>query len=414
MRGVPLAWRNLIHDKRRFAVSVTGIGFAVVLMFVELGFWNAMLDAAVELLAQCKGDLVIVSKATYTLAIRESFPTQRLDQAHGVPGVEAAVPLYFESTNSLWRDSENQNYDKPRTHPIRVIAFDPAYDAFKIPEVAAQRLLLRGANAVLMDTRSKQDYGKHDAPLDRELSRRHIEVVGTFALGADFTTDGNLLMSADTFARFFPNPLAPRSTLNLAHLGLIQLAPGVDRVEMKKTLRALLPDDVHVLTMDEFIRQERRFWQIAAPAAFSLPWAVVAILAIHLAYPLPFVPSAADRVTRQTVKYEITKQIRDFLANQPEKLPVYVDTYQWTALLRFQGIDARQIAGVTRPSHFTQIPEAITDSEIAYVIWEGTPPERLTRGFAEPTRLEIFPLKIGNDIVTAFWLWRYEKIALKK
>ncbi len=60
---VPLAWRNLTHDKRRFAVSVMGIGFAVLLMFVELGFWNAMLDAAVSLLAQCKGDLVIVSKA---------------------------------------------------------------------------------------------------------------------------------------------------------------------------------------------------------------------------------------------------------------------------------------------------------------------------------------------------------------
>lgn len=168
--------------------------------------------------------------------------------------------------------------------------------------------------------------------------------------------------------------------------------------------------------------KDRRFWQIAAPASFALPWAVVAILAVHLAYPLPFVPSAADRVTRQTVKYEITKQIRDFLANQPEKLPLYVDTYQWTALLRFQGIDARQIARldlrqiarVTRESHFTQIPEAITDSEVAWVLWEGTPPAHLTAGFAEPTRLEIFPLMIGNDIVTAFWLWRYEKIAAKR
>src|SRR5205823_12232383 len=83
--GVPLAWRNLMHDKRRFAVSLTGIAFAVLLMFVELGFWNAMLDAAVELLKQCKGDLVIVSKSTYTLAIRETFSTQRLVQANAVP-----------------------------------------------------------------------------------------------------------------------------------------------------------------------------------------------------------------------------------------------------------------------------------------------------------------------------------------
>src|SRR5947207_7826132 len=94
---VPLAWLNLTHDKRRFAVSLTGIAFAVLLMFVELGFWNAMLDSSVELLNQCKGDLVIVSKSTYTLAIRETFAAGRLPHAHSVPELKAACPLYFET-----------------------------------------------------------------------------------------------------------------------------------------------------------------------------------------------------------------------------------------------------------------------------------------------------------------------------
>lgn len=272
---VPLAWRNLTHDKRRFAVSLMGIGFAVLLMFVELGFWNAMLDAAVGLLAQCKAELVIVSKATYTMAIRETFSTQRLEQAHGVAGVAAAVPLYFETTKALWRDSDNRDYDKPRTHPIRVIAFDPTFDVFTNPDIGAQRLLLRRGGAVLMDRRSKEDYGRHDAPLERELAQKHIEVVGTFALGGDFTTDGNLIMSADTYARLFPNPLAPRSTLRLAHLGLIQLAPGSDPHKVKETLTALLPDDVRVLTMPEFMREERRFWQNATPVGFIFTFGLV-------------------------------------------------------------------------------------------------------------------------------------------
>src|SRR6516164_1908102 len=127
--AVPLAWRNLVHDKRRFAVSLTGIAFAVLLMFVELGFWNAMLDAAVAMLRQCNGDLVIVSKSTYTLSTHETFSTGRLAQARAVPGVEAAFPLYFDPAAALWRDTDNRDYYKPRTHPIRVIAFDPAYDA---------------------------------------------------------------------------------------------------------------------------------------------------------------------------------------------------------------------------------------------------------------------------------------------
>jgi putative ABC transport system permease protein len=275
MQGVPLAWSNLMHDKRRLAVSVAGIAFAVLLMFVELGFWNAMLDAAVAFLKQCNADLVVVSKSTYTLAIRETFSTQRLAQAYAVPGVKAAFPIYFESTNSLWRDTDNQDIDKPRTHPIRVIAFDPAYDAFKTPEIEAQRYLLRRPNAVLVDSRSKEQYGKLDTPMQRELSRRRIDVLGTFPLGTDFTTDGNLLMSAETYARFFPNPLAPSETLNLAHLGLIQLEPGADLKVVKKTLEDLLPDDVQVMTKDEFIQVERSFWQNATPIGFVFSFGLV-------------------------------------------------------------------------------------------------------------------------------------------
>jgi putative ABC transport system permease protein len=275
LAGVPLAWQNLTHDKRRLAVSLMGIAFAVLLMFVELGFWNGMLDAAVELIRQCNGDLVIVSKSTYSLAIRETFSTQRLAQARGLPAVKAAFPLYFESTHSLWRDTDNRDYDRPRTRPIRVIAFDPAFHAFKNAEIEAQKHLLRHPRAVLLDRRSKEDYGKREAPMERELSRKKIEVVGTFALGPDFTTDGNLLMSAEDYARFFPNPLAPGQTLHLAHLGLIQLAPSSDPLQAREELRTLLPDDVNVLTMDEFIREERGFWQNATPIGFIFTFGLV-------------------------------------------------------------------------------------------------------------------------------------------
>ena len=36
-------------------VSVAGVTFASVLMFMEMGFWNALLDASVELVRQFNG-----------------------------------------------------------------------------------------------------------------------------------------------------------------------------------------------------------------------------------------------------------------------------------------------------------------------------------------------------------------------
>ena len=38
----PLAWLNLTHDHRKFATSLAGVGFAVLLMFLFTGFKNAL------------------------------------------------------------------------------------------------------------------------------------------------------------------------------------------------------------------------------------------------------------------------------------------------------------------------------------------------------------------------------------
>ena len=45
-RFVPLAWRNLVDNKRRLLRSSAGIGFAVLLMLVQLGFERAFFDAS--------------------------------------------------------------------------------------------------------------------------------------------------------------------------------------------------------------------------------------------------------------------------------------------------------------------------------------------------------------------------------
>ncbi|MEM9164287.1 MAG: DevC protein, partial [Cyanobacteria bacterium P01_F01_bin.4] len=41
LKRIPLAWLNLTHDRRRFATSLAGVGFAVLLMFMFNGFMNA-------------------------------------------------------------------------------------------------------------------------------------------------------------------------------------------------------------------------------------------------------------------------------------------------------------------------------------------------------------------------------------
>ena len=51
-RSVPLAWRNLVSNKLRLVRSIAGIGFAVLLMLVQLGFERGFFDASLGMLAR--------------------------------------------------------------------------------------------------------------------------------------------------------------------------------------------------------------------------------------------------------------------------------------------------------------------------------------------------------------------------
>ncbi len=274
-KRVPLAWLNLTHNKRRFVISLAGITFAVLLMFMELGFWNAMLDSVAALIERFNAELVITSKAKYTLSVREPFSRRRLEQAAGVAGVKEAWPLYLEYRFSLWKDLDRQDPEGPSTRTIRVIAYDPDKPVLRLPEVARHAEQLRLPDTVLMDEKSRSYFGSHQPGIIRELAQRRVQVVGTFRLGTDFIANGNLIMSAENYARFFPHRTAPAVTLDQVEIGLVQLEPGAHPAQVQQALRGILPDDVAVWTRGEFAQQEKRFWQRSTPIGFVFTMGLV-------------------------------------------------------------------------------------------------------------------------------------------
>lgn len=265
---VPLAWLNLTHDKVRLVVRVLGVAFAVFLMFVELGFWNALLDASVELIRQFDGELIIVSKARYAMAIKEQFTTRRLEQARMAPGVRAAAPVYLEYTTSFWKDTGVPEPRRRTSHPIRVIAFDPDRPPLNNPDVNAHLTDLKVLYNVMLDRKSKREYGRIRPGIDRELSKHTVHVSDTFSLGTDFTSDGSVVMSDLTYARLFPNDLSPDATLRLADVGVLKIEPGAEVETVRRAVREVLPPDVYVYTKEEFIEVEKRYWQRSTPIGF--------------------------------------------------------------------------------------------------------------------------------------------------
>jgi putative ABC transport system permease protein len=264
-----VAWRSLTHDKGRLLLRLAGVAFAVFLMFVELGFWNALLDASVQLIDQFDGDLIVSNPMRYALNVNENFPARHLAQACAVPEVEDAYPVYLEYVTSVWKNTDLAEAERGSGQPIRVIAFNPHQPVLKNKEVNEQQADLKILYNILLDRKSKaSDYGVIKKGIDRELSQHKVHVVGTFELGTDFTTNGNVIMSDSTFAVLFPDEQGRVNPLRWADVGVVRLKPGSDVEAVRAAVEKVLPRDVQVFTKDKFRDRERTYWQTSTPIGF--------------------------------------------------------------------------------------------------------------------------------------------------
>ena len=249
-------------------VAICGIGFAVVLMFMQIGFMNALFDSTVKVLDELNADLILVSKVRYPLPAGQTFPLSRLYQARACEGVRAVYPMYIECLRAVWKQPEGRGL------PIRVLACDPADPVLLIPEVSRYAELLKKQGAVLIDEKNKSIYNPPNsrAPWNEwkgvTLAAQTIRPVGTFRLGTDFANDANLFMSSVNFAKFFPSRAIGRDPLEVVDLGVVQLEKDADPQRVKQKLARRLPDDVAVYTKDEMIQRELYFWRNSTPVGY--------------------------------------------------------------------------------------------------------------------------------------------------
>ncbi|MFM5897369.1 MAG: ABC transporter, partial [Dolichospermum sp.] len=125
---IPLAWLQLVQQKLRFVIAVAGIGFIVLLMFIQLGFQDALYSSATALHQRLNGDLFLVSSQYKSLTAIQSFSRTRLYQTLGFDGVDSVSSIYLQF-------AKLKNPVNGEKYSIYVIGFDPGKSMLDIPEV---------------------------------------------------------------------------------------------------------------------------------------------------------------------------------------------------------------------------------------------------------------------------------------
>jgi putative ABC transport system permease protein len=290
----PVAWRNIVHDKVKMILSIAAVAFAVIIMFMELGFLNGLYDSQTSVLEFFDAELMMVSRALQIFNAHETFDRARLVQTAALDGVKGVYPVYVEDNLSDLRHPASGI-----NHNTRVIGFDGQAAIFCSREANQLIERLRFPMSILFDRKSRSFVGAFPTGTVAELADRAVTVVGTFALGPDYYYDANVLTSGETFFRLFPN-----QTRSEVFLGLIQLKHGASANAVLSELQRKIGPDVEVMKKSDLVSREKANWRKSTPAGYIFTMGVVVgfVIGVFITYQILYIDIADHLPQLATMK----------------------------------------------------------------------------------------------------------------
>jgi putative ABC transport system permease protein len=233
---VPVARRNLFAEKGRFAISVAGVAFAVLLILIVLALYRGFSHTG-ETFQQLPGDLWVVQSGTTDPFHSSSLLRQTdLDGLDDVDGVTAVVPVLSRQMG-LDVDGGEES--------ARLLALDvPA--GLPVPDEIRDRYLPPEGTLVLDGTLVRKT-GLDDG--DRiELNGRTLTVQGSGERGEAFSPFAFLN---------FQDAIRVFGVAGIVNYGMVILEPGARPEQVQEDIAAAAPT-LRVYTTDSFATAVRK------------------------------------------------------------------------------------------------------------------------------------------------------------
>jgi putative ABC transport system permease protein len=287
-----LAWRLLTHEWGRSALAIGGIIIAVLLIFLQLGFYDAVPKGGLLIYDAMRFDLMLTSSSYVFQGEPSEFPRRRLYQALSLPEITRAAPFYENS--GRW-----SNEEAGLERDVFVMGFDPGDAPFDVADIEQQHDALTRPDTILVATGTRPEFGPLQPGRIVEIQQRAVEIGGTYRLGAGFVGLGAAVTSDLNFIRLFPD-----RSLSEVNLGLISLRHGADADRVAAKLRAVLPADTSVSTRAEFTDREAAHW--VTDTSMGLIFGFGAIVAFVVGVVIVN-QTLATQITRQLPQYATLK-----------------------------------------------------------------------------------------------------------
>jgi putative ABC transport system permease protein len=261
-RDLPIAWLQLTHSKAKFTVAVTGVVVAVLLMWMQLGFLDALYRSATSVARHLRGDLVLLSPNTKTFMQLEPFAKRHIARALAHEDVENVFALYVGM--AMWKNPWNG--EKRR---LFVFGMEPDYATFEADGLTELLPTTLAPDVGIFDAASRPEFGpvgpaiRRGEPVSAEINGRQIRITGITTIGAGFQADGNFVTSTANYQRIMNEPRT-----SIVQVGLLRLRPGADHGRVQRELAHMYGHEISVMTTQELVTREYAFLTRTAPIGF--------------------------------------------------------------------------------------------------------------------------------------------------
>ena len=243
---VDLATKSLLHDKLRFLITVSGVAFAVTLVFVQVGLFLGLMDNASLTIEHLDADLWVTSHNTANIDFSHQFSEQYVKRVRSIPGVARADNLI------VW--FMNVSLPTGAIEGTEVYALED-FGAWNFPwnVVEGNMADLRRGHYIVVDDSAKRRWGSFAVGEYREILGSRLKIIGRSTNALSFTTTPLTFMDY-RLAQSLSADLRGNTTYML-----VKLAPGANAERVRAEIRRRLPHN-DVYTRAEWARRSRGYW----------------------------------------------------------------------------------------------------------------------------------------------------------
>lgn len=243
---VAIARKNLFHDRVRFAITLVGISFSVVLILVQVGVYLGMMYNTSSIIEHTNADIWITARNNRNFDFSMPFPEHRENRARAVPGVLWTKKLILVWSLMKIKGGGSEN--------VEMVGFDPESGIGGPWEMVEGDIRdVKFYRGVIVDESSVSKLGEMKIGDYREVINKKVRVVG-ISHGARRITTAPVLFTSYRTAQEL-NPWINGQTVFV----LVKTAHAADVKTVRDRLASVM-DLEDVYTSGEFISATRRYW----------------------------------------------------------------------------------------------------------------------------------------------------------